>query len=132
MADGVRKSPKYDFEEFKKACGEDRDNVIPIGNVLKDAGDLFNLRTKTDLLSFIFNSGLEDLTFINSKDWENNPDKKIQINVDSYEFRSRFKLGYLAFMHNPKTRKWIIKSFHLSENMNSTMMLALEKAGLLT
>lgn len=132
MDNGNRNAPHYDFEDFRKACGKEKDTVIPIGDVLKDADELFSLRTKTALLDFIFNFGLENLTFINSKEWENNPDKKASMRVDSYEFRSRFKLGYIAFMHNRKTKKWIIKSFHLSENMNPTMMAAFEKAGLLT
>jgi len=90
-----RKKPYYDFEEFKRACDEDRNNVHPIGDVLKDAEEFFNLRTKTQLLEFISNNGLEDLEFVNPKDWENNPDKSNPIGVDAYEFRSRFKLGYI-------------------------------------
>jgi len=90
-----RKKPYYNFEEFKRACDEDKDNVLPNGDVLKDAEDFFNLRTKTQLLEFISNDGLEDLEFVNPKDWENNPDKNNPIGVDAYEFRSRFKLGYI-------------------------------------
>lgn len=126
-----RKAPCYDFEKFRKACGKEKDSVIPIGDVLRDAAEFFSLRTKTALLNFIFNFGLENLNFINSKEWENNPDKNNSLMVDSYEFRSRFKLGYIAFMRNPKTKKWIIKSFHLSENMNPTIMAAFNKARLL-
>ena len=125
------KKPYYDFSDFEKACREDKAGVIPINNVLKDAADYFNLRTKSDLLDFIANSGLEELNFINKKKWENNPNKKNKIIVDAYEFRSMCKLGYIAFMYNPKTKKWIIKSFHPSDNTNPTMKFALTKAGLL-
>jgi len=74
---------------------------------------------------------MEDLKFVNTKEWENNPDKTFKIYVDAYEFRSLCKLGYIAFMYNEKTLKWIIKSFHLSENRNTTMEMALFKAGLI-
>lgn len=127
-----RKNPYYDFEEFKRACDEDKDNVLPIESVLEDAEEFFNLRTKTQLLDFISNNGLENLEFINKKDWENNPNPIIPIKVDAYEFRSMFKLGYIAFMHNLQTKKWLIKSFHLSKNMNPIMMFAFQTAGLLT
>ncbi|MBC8418536.1 MAG: hypothetical protein ISR62_03850 [Desulfobacteraceae bacterium] len=124
--------PYYKFEEFKRACDEDKNSVFPMGDVLKDAEEFFNLRTKTELLDFISNNGLENLQFVNTKDWENNPDKSNSIKVYAYEFRSMFKLGYIAFMYIPQTKNWIVKSFHLSKNMNPTMMIALQKAGLLT
>jgi hypothetical protein len=124
--------PHYDFEKFRKACEEEKHNVIPIDDVLKDADYFFNLRTKTQLLEFISNHGLEDLSFVNTKEWENNPCKENPIKVDAYEFRSRYKMGYIAFMYNPQTGKWLIKSFNLSKNTNPSMMFALQKAGLLT
>jgi hypothetical protein len=83
-----------------------------------------------DVIAFIANHGLEDLNFINSKLWENNPHKDNPLFVDAYEFKSMFKLGYIAFMYNPVTDKWIVKSFHLSENRNPAMELALLKANL--
>ncbi len=42
-----------------------------------------------------------------------------------------YKLGYIAFMHNNETNKWLIKSFHISNNWNKTIYLAMEKAGLI-
>jgi len=51
--------------------------------------------------------------------------------VDAYEFRSMYKLGYIAFMYNEKTLKWIIKSFHLSENRSLEMVMAFHNAGLI-
>jgi len=124
--------PYYNFEDFRKACDEDKNSVVPIGSVQKDAEAFFSLRTKTQLLEFISNNGLEDLQFENKKIWDKNPNKGNAIIVDAYEFRSMFKLGYIAFMYNSQTKKWLIKSFHLSENMNPTMMFALQEAGLLT
>lgn len=132
MVKSNRKDPEYDFEEFRKACRKKQNTVFILPKAQKDAWDFFNLRTRTQLLDFISNHGLEELKFINKKKWEKNPDKQNVVMVDAYEFRSRFKLGYIAFMYNPKTQKWIIKSFHPSENTNPTMMFALAKAGLLT
>ena len=46
------------------------------------------LYPKSKLLNFIYNNGLEDLTFINTRDWEKNPNANTKIKVDAYEFRS--------------------------------------------
>ena len=113
----------YRYADFKEACENDRDNVIPINNVLENARNDFTLNTKSHLLDFIQNDGLENLTFINTKDWENNPNKDIPIMVDAYEFTSMYKLGYIAFMHTDETNKWLIKSFHLSSNGNMQYIL---------
>ena len=123
--------PYYIYEEFKKACGEDMVNVIPINSVMKDAQELFNLYPKSVLLDLINNDGLEELEFINTKPWERNPDKGNTIFVDAYEFRTLNKLGYISFMRNNKTMKWLIKSFHLSDNKNPVMLIAMQRAGLL-
>jgi len=65
--------------------------------IRSDAGENFNLNTKSQLLEFIHCDGLEDLKFVNTKDWENNPDPANPIKVDAYEFRTMGKLGYIAF-----------------------------------
>lgn len=123
--------PKYDIGDFFKCCNERKNEVIPLNPVPADAESCFGLKTKSELLDFIGNNGLEDLQFVNTKEWENNPNKKETIWVDAYEFRSMYKLGYIAFMYNEKTSKWLIKSFHLSENRNNAMAIALRKAGLI-
>lgn len=123
--------PSYSYDDFKRACGEDPKTVIPIGDTLKKASADFNLRTPVELKGFIYGGGLENLTFINSKDWENNPDPNHKIKVDAYEFMSLSKLGYIAFMRNENTGKWLIKSFHLSNKRNTEMEQALRKAGIL-
>ena len=121
----------YNINDFINACSKEPKNVIPIGNVLRDASEDFNLRTKFDLLKFISNEGLEELQFVNTKNWEKKPDKNNPIKVDAYKFRTMDRLGYIAFFYNEKTNKWIIKSFHLSDDRNPAMMIALQKAGLL-
>jgi hypothetical protein len=123
--------PKYIFADLVSACTDNQNDVIPLKQALMDADTIFGLKTKQALLAFISNGGLEDLSFENTKEWENNPDKSHSIVVDAYEFRSMCKLGYIAFMYNDITRKWIIKSFHLSMNRNNAIGLALIKAGLI-
>lgn len=125
----MKKKPYYHIEDLIKACGEDRKNVKPINNVLQDASTHFNLKTKDQLFDFISNNGLERLEFINPKELEKNPDPTNPIIVDAYEFHSRGKLGYIAFIFSPQ-KKWIIKSFHLSKNSNQTMQIAFERAKL--
>lgn len=119
--------PSYNYSDFKNACGTHANNVIPINTVSKDANEHFNLLTRKSLLDFIFYGGLENLTFINTKPWKANH----KISVDAYEFTSYGILGYIAFMFINKTSKWLIKSFHLSENRNPIMSLALQNAGLI-
>ena len=121
----------YNIEDFVNACDSHKNDVILIGNVNNDARNDFNLSTKSELLDFISNNGLEDLTFINSKKWDKNPNKSNEIIVDAYEFKSMYKLGYIAIMYNDVTKKWIIKSFHLSENRNRIFEEAFKKAGLI-
>lgn len=120
----------YNYNEFKEACGV-TGNVVVFSNAEKGAEMYFNLYPKSVLLSFIYNNGLDDLSFLNTKKWEKNPDKENVIMVDAYEFRSLNKLGYIAFMKSCVTKKWIIKSFKISENSNNAMALALQKSGLL-
>ncbi len=116
------------FNEFKKACLETPLDVIPIGKTLKDASEIFNLRTKSELLSFIANNGLEKLTFINKKSWEKNPNPNHDIDVYAYYFSTRAIAGYVAFMFNEKTQKWLIKSFHHPKDRNTLMQDVLQKA----
>ena len=121
----------YDFNDFRIECGSIKPKVVLINNVQETAYHDFNLVTKSDVLDFIFNNGLENLDFINTKEWEQNPDKFNPIMVDAYEFSSFYKQGYIAFMFNNKTSFWIIKSFKLSDNRNPAMEIALRNAGLL-
>lgn len=114
----------YNFENFKKAC-KNKGLISISENVRADADNYFRLRTKKDILDFIENDGLEDLVFINTKSWENNPNKKKIIMVDSYEFRSSGKLGYISIKCNNGI--WTIKSFHLSGDMNYAMRNAINK-----
>lgn len=123
--------PYYNFNDFKNACGFNKNDVIILKQAIEDADRDFNLKTKSQLIGFIFNDGLEELRFINTKPWENNPDKNNPVMIDAYEFRTLGKLGYIAFGHNNITGKWFIKSFKPSENTNPVMIEAFQRAGLI-
>jgi hypothetical protein len=72
----------------------------------------FGLNTKPDLLSFIGNGGLRNITYISTEPWRNNPRRDIlEISIDSYNFSSNKKVGYIAFFKG-QTGKYVIKSFH--------------------
>ena len=105
------KKPTYNFSDFKRACGVSS-NIIIFSDAFYFADTHFNLRTKKEIISFIQSNGLENLTFKNTKIWEKNKDKDNPMMVDSYEFVSGAKKGYIAIMYNYNNKKWIIKSFH--------------------
>ncbi len=127
-----KKSPSYKFSDFKKACRKkNRNNLFIIYGALIDADKYFNLRTKNQILDFIYNDGLENKIFINTKLWEQNSDKIKPTMVDSYNFETGNKRGYIAFMYSDQTNKWIIKSFKLSDDANVQMYHALKDAGIL-
>lgn len=91
----------------------------------------FGLKTSREILRFIAHGGLEQLEFINSKPWGNNPNPSRPMVVDGYEFVSLMKRGYVAFMFNQKTNFWTIKSFHISDKASLPFRDALKKAGLI-
>ena len=111
-----KKNPSYKFSDFKKACRKNnRNNILIIYNVPQDAAKHFNLRTNNEILDFIYSGGLKNKIFKNSTVWKQNPDKQyIPIMIDSYEFTTGKKRGYIAFMCD-KFNNWVIKSFHLAK-----------------
>lgn len=121
--------PTYDLNEFLQCCQDEPSRVVLLGSVEKDAEKYFNLKPRSAIIDFIGNGELEDLRFVNTKEWEKNPDKTNVIYVDAYEFRTMAILGYIAFMFSNKSKKWLIKSFHLSENTNPAIAIALLNIG---
>jgi hypothetical protein len=105
----------YNINYLITACGE-IDQVVVLESAQKTAREDFNLQTKKAVINFISNNGLESLYYINTKHWENNPNKNCPIMVDAYSFYSGPTHGYIAFFFNPKTNKWLIKSFKLNRN----------------
>lgn len=106
--------PAYVLTSFTAACAQET-AVWVTRQALEDAAAVFNLHTKAAVLEFISNGGLEAPRHANTAPWQNNPDKSVNIDVDSYDFYSGTVHGYIAFFQNPKTRKWTIKSFKLND-----------------
>jgi len=82
----------------------------------------FGLNTEVELLMFIGNGGLQDLDYINTEPWRNNPRKNVEVLIDAYTFRSNSKMGYIAFMKTYNDN-YAIKSFHLDNNKITTREL---------
>lgn len=76
----------------------------------------FNLLTESAVVEFIANGGLEKPQHQNTGPWRNNPNPKTPIDQHEYAFHSGTKHGYVAFLYNPQTGKWLIKSFKLNKN----------------
>lgn len=122
------KTPSYNYTDFKKACKNNKKNIYIPSAVREDADEYFNLPSKKQILDFICNNGLEKLIFDNNSLWKENPNKTKPTMIDSYEFESLGKRGYIAFRYNDETDIWTIKSFHLSKNMNKAMSNAIKRA----
>ncbi|MGD9108800.1 MAG: hypothetical protein PVI75_06495 [Gammaproteobacteria bacterium] len=101
--------PSYSLNEFKRACKQENTEVNIMTGAKEAARIDFGLTSKEDILNVIGNNRLERPKFISTKKWENNPNPKKPVMVDSYGFYFGYLYGYIAFMF---TRGgWIIKSF---------------------
>lgn len=105
--------PAYNIMEFIKACGEP--NMVIVHERALNGAGYFNIFQKERLLFFVSEDGLDCADFILKKPWENNPNKNVTIYVDSYNFFTGDKYGYIAFFKTP-TGKWMIKSFKRNIN----------------
>ncbi len=124
-----RQQPKYDIEDFIRDCHDHKKIVLEYG-VIESASRDFNLRTKRALLEYISNEGMEELEFVNSIPYRKSTDIPPPF-CDAYTFKSGYSSGYLSFYVSRGSEKWILKSFHRSNEFDYTLALALEKAGLL-
>lgn len=105
----------YNLQDFTGACS-DSAKVFVIRGAMQTAEADFGLKTMDAVIKFIANEGLESPKYINTKDWENNPNRVTNpIKVDAYSFFSGPEFGYIAFFFNPKTQMWNIKSFKNNE-----------------
>lgn len=111
--------PQYKFDEFQCACEIGSSKVQVTRGSRETAISDFNLRTDSRILEFIANGGLEKPRFINSGPWDNNPDKNALIMVDAYGFYSGKVYGYIAFLFQQKTDRWMIKSFKKNRNADT-------------
>jgi hypothetical protein len=86
--------PAYNILEFIKACGEP--NMVFVHDRAQNGAGYFNIYHKEKLLYFISQDGLEDVDFILKKPWEKNPNKSVTIYLDSYNFFTGDKYGYIG------------------------------------
>ncbi len=100
----------YKFADFTSACAIGVEAVHVIKGATITARSDFNLKTNGEILGFISNGGLENLGYIKTKPWKNDP-KSSGIMVDSYNFYSGDTKGYMAYLYQPETKKWLLKSF---------------------
>lgn len=103
--------PAYNYEDFISDCTKGIEKTFVTKRALLTAGTDFSLPTQQQVLNFIGNNGLEKPHYINSEVWDKNPEPKNVIMVDAYSFYSGLLYGYIAFIFQPKTKKWAIKSF---------------------
>lgn len=111
----MKQEPEYELDDFVRDCTKNPPTVFVTHGAMLTARSDFNLNTQANVLEFIANGGLEKPTYINKKEWENNPNKQVEIMVDAYAFFSGLIYGYIAFVYVAKTKKWIIKSFKKHE-----------------
>lgn len=100
----------YNFADFTDACAIGEKSVQVIKGAEQTAREHFNLKAKSEILGFIANGGLENPEYIKTKQWKNDPNNS-GIMVDSYKFKSGSITGYTAYMYQPITKKWLLKSF---------------------
>jgi hypothetical protein len=107
----AQKKPHYSYADFVKACAAGKSKAFVSGGAMKTAERDFKLGTQDKVLSFIAGGGLEKPELANVDIWKNNPKPECPIYIDSYNFFSGVSFGYVAFLHQPATNKWLIKSF---------------------
>ena len=101
--------PEYALDDFINACRTGK--ARPSKSARRDASLYFQLHTEEQLLLFIASNGLENPTFINSRELDKWPGPPPAPVVDAYTFFSGPQKGYIAFFLSPKWY-WILKSFH--------------------
>ena len=115
------------FDNFVAAC-KINNKVAWIDDVLDDARKDFGILSFDQLLKFIVNGGLEKVKPQKPKPWEKNKNPKLIIIAYGYEFHTGCKCGYIAFFYQPVTKKWVIKSFHISKYFDNSFGDLLTKA----
>lgn len=119
--DKVTQKPQYNFEAFKAACAKGSSEVFVWDPAREDAKKFFSLSPESELLKFVAEDGLENLTHQNTKNLENElyAGSKYHPVVDAYLFQTgssqNKKTGYIAFFWNVLSKLWVIKSFKVSD-----------------
>lgn len=110
-------------------CADGTSKIVVTRGAMETAKTDFKLMTQSNVLEFIANGGLEKPSFINKKEWKNNPDKSVVIMVDAYAFFSGILYGYIAFIYITKTKKWLIKSFKKHRDPDPRNLIFLTELG---
>lgn len=124
-----RPQPKYDIENFIKDCQDPKNIELEYG-VLASASRDFDLQTRKELLEFISKGRMESLEFVNSIPYRKSSDIPPPF-CDAFTFTSGYSSGYISIFASKGSKKWVIKSFHRSNEFDNSLAFALEKAGLL-
>jgi len=101
-------APAYDFETFRKACGENEVFIYKEAEI-KDEAKKLKLFTAREILLYLAEP-LDGLRFINAKPLEANLFKSQGNMVDSYYFGFDVNTWYFAFLQTV-SHKWVLKSF---------------------
>lgn len=116
----------YDIHTFIHACKAKKKVFVSRG-AQEDASRDLGLHGTNEILFFLAFGGLDcELEFVNTKEWENDPDPSHMTKVDAYTFLSDYKRCYLAFLRFSPTGNWLIKSLHLEPGSNEIMVHALK------
>ena len=109
----------------------DPQNIYIHNDAVLGARNQFGLNTKTELLTFIGNQGLQNLKYLNTEPWRLKPERiKGDVFIDAYNFYSNQKIGYIAFMKGANC-KYAIKSFHWDHDKFTTKNLGANTTKLL-
>ena len=109
----------YCLADFILCCMNEPQKVQALYEAELNARIQFGINTKSELIAFIGNQGLQNLTYVDTELWRNNPRKNEDIYIDAYKFCSNHKKGYIAFMKGAVC-KYVIKSFHLDYDKLTT------------
>lgn len=126
------RGPAYKLQDFVAACTEGS-AVKVLRPAMSTAPSDFGLMTEMEIIGWIGDGGLEKPEHANTALWEKNPVPERPIWVDSYDFFSGPDFAYIAFMFQPETKKWLIKSLKKNDKPSPRPFLLAEqlrKAGL--
>jgi hypothetical protein len=113
------RAPFYELSSFLSDCGVPG-RVVVLDPALSTAWQL-GLKSSQEILEWMAAGGAEKPSHWNTEPWKHNPNagwKKRPtmdnvIWVDAYTFDSGGEGGYLAFMFQPLTDRWLLKSLKL-------------------
>lgn len=111
------KTPMHPFANFLKAC-EIRGAVMVTRSALSTVEQLGLSPASDAVLAWITGGGVENPEHWNTEPWQNNPDPEWKRNpclesvvwVDAFTFRSGLDEGYIAYLFQPRTGLWLLKS----------------------